>query len=176
MSYRNDRELPGMQARGARSAQSYKQQILTVRLVADPSIHSFRWRYTLPWFLAFLGLSSYAIANHNKSSSPAVAAMMYALRTSPRAREALGDEIYFANAIPWIHGSMNQFHGKMDVWFSVRGTRAPAKMRFRSQRPRAKAAYETLEWTLEMEDGSKIDLLQEKGDVFVGTYGGIEDL
>lgn len=60
---------------------------------------------------------------------------LYALRTSPAAREVLGDEIYFAHKIPWINGVMNQLHGRIDISFWVQGTQGKAKMRFRSVRP-----------------------------------------
>ena len=42
------------------------------------------------------------IFNYQKSSSSVVNSTLYALRTSTKAREVLGDEIYFAQKIPWI--------------------------------------------------------------------------
>lgn len=75
------------------------------------------------------------IFNYQKSSSSVVHSTLYALRTSPRAREVLGDEIYFAQQIPWISGEMNQLHGRIDISFWVKGTKAQGKMRFRSIRP-----------------------------------------
>lgn len=60
---------------------------------------------------------------------------LYALRTSTQARDILGDEIYFAQQIPWISGEMNQLHGRIDISFWVKGTKAQGKMRFRSVRP-----------------------------------------
>ena len=47
----------------------------------------------------------------------------------------MGDEIYFAQKIPWISGEMNQLHGRIDISFWVKGTKAQGKMRFRSIRP-----------------------------------------
>ncbi len=113
----------------------------------------------MPLFLAAIAAASLAIFNYQKSSSPVTAAALYALRTSPRAREVLGDEIYFGRRIPWISGEINQVQGRIDVSFAVRGTRGRGLMRFVSRRPAARAAYETLEWSLEMPDGDKIDLL-----------------
>lgn len=75
------------------------------------------------------------IFNYQKSSSSVVNSTLYALRTSPRGREVLGDEIYFAQQMPWIHGEMNQLHGRIDISFWVKGTKAQGKMRFRSLRP-----------------------------------------
>jgi hypothetical protein len=58
---------------------------------------------------------------------------------NPLAREALGDEIYFRDRIPWIWGSIDQWHGRIDVHFGVKGTRQAGIMRFKSERrPRMK--------------------------------------
>lgn len=59
---------------------------------------------------------------------------MYALRTNGAAREALGEEIYFAQKIPWIRGSIDQVHGKVDIGFWVKGTRGSGWMKFVSLR------------------------------------------
>ena len=80
-----------------------------------------RWLKTLPIFFAILGASTLAIFNYQKSSSSIVNATLYALRTSPRAREVLGDEIYFRDKFPWIWGEMNQLHGRIDIKFGVKG-------------------------------------------------------
>ncbi|KAI1646511.1 DUF1783-domain-containing protein [Daldinia loculata] len=125
-----------------------------------PSINTFRWARTFPIFLALIAASSVAIFNYQKLSSPIVASTLYALRTSPRARELLGDEIYFKHQIPWIAGEMNQLRGRIDIRFPVKGTRSAAVMRFASFRPTPKGVFETTEWSLETPDGRKIDLLE----------------
>lgn len=94
-----------------------------------------RWLKTLPIFAIIVGGAALAIFNYQKSSSSVVSSTLYALRTSPRARELLGDEIYFAHKIPWISGEMNQLHGRIDISFWVKGTKGRGKMRFRSVRP-----------------------------------------
>lgn len=119
----------------------------------------------MPIFLALVAASSLAIFNYQKSSSPVVSSTLFALRGSPLAREYLGDEIYFKQQIPWISGEINQLHGRIDVRFSVKGTRASGVMRFASFRPTPKGMFETTEWSLETEDGRTIDLLDE-GDPF----------
>ncbi|KAL2021150.1 hypothetical protein VTK56DRAFT_7456 [Thermocarpiscus australiensis] len=138
-----------------------------------PSIEgvTFRWRRTLPLFAAAIALAAVAIFNYQKLSSPVVGATLYALRTSDRARAHLGDEIYFAQQIPWIAGEMNQLRGRIDIRFRVRGTRAAATMRFASHRPTPRAMFETTEWSLETDDGRVIDLLED-GDPFRGFVGG----
>jgi len=101
-----------------------------------PSIQSGkRWIRTVPVFIAIVGAVTLAIFNYQKSSSSVVSSSLYALRTSPRAREILGDEIYFAEQIPWISGEMDQLHGKIDISFWVKGTKSRGKMRFKSVRP-----------------------------------------
>lgn len=84
---------------------------------------------------------------------------MYALRTSPKARAYLGDEIYFAHKMPWIWGEMNQLHGRIDIHFSVKGSQEQGVMRFVSHRRTRQGVFVTTEWSLETKDGSKIDLL-----------------
>jgi len=46
----------------------------------------------------------------------------------------LGDEVYFAQQLPWIWGSIDQVHGSIDVSFMVKGSKGRAMMRFRSLR------------------------------------------
>jgi cytochrome c oxidase assembly factor 1 len=112
-----------------------------------------------------------AIFNYQKASSPVVSGTMYALRTNARAREYLGDEIYFKSQIPLIRGEMNQLHGRIDIRFAVRGSRNSAVMRFASFRPSARGLFETTEWSLETSDGGKIDLLDGE-DPFREMMGG----
>lgn len=100
-----------------------------------PAIESnMRWFKSLPIFLAVMGISMGAIFNYQKQSSSVVTSTLYSLRTNARARELLGDEVYFASQIPWIHGEMNQLHGRIDINFWVKGTRQKALMRFKSTR------------------------------------------
>lgn len=114
---------------------------------------------TAPLFLAILVSCTLAIFNYQKSSSSVVSSTMYALRTSPKAREYLGDEIYFAHKMPWIWGQMNQLHGKINIHFKVKGNSNVGTMRFTSFRPTRMGMFETTEWSLETTDGRKIDLL-----------------
>lgn len=141
--------------------------MLTVATLPKTDISQvrFRWRRTLPIFLAIVTVSSLAIFNYQKTSSPIVSSTLYALRMNPRARELLGDEIYFKHQIPWIRGEMNQLHGRINIFFTVRGTRSSATMRFASHRPSSRSLFETTEWSLTTEDGEWIDLL-DGGDPF----------
>lgn len=118
-----------------------------------------KWARTLPIFLVVLVSSTLAIFNYQKSSSSVVSSTMYALRTSPKAREYLGDEVYFAHKMPWIWGEMNQLHGRIDIQFEVKGSKNVGTMRFKSFRATRMGMFETTEWSLETKDGHKIDLL-----------------
>lgn len=101
-----------------------------------PSLNSNRkWMRTFPIFVVVVGAAMLCIFNYQKSSSSVVSSTLYALRTSARAREILGDQIYFANKVPWIRGEMNQLHGRINISFWVKGSKAQGKMRFRSIRP-----------------------------------------
>jgi len=122
---------------------------------------------TLPLFLFVVVGSTLAIFNYQKGSSSVVSSTMYSLRTSPKAREYLGDEIYFANKMPWIWGEMNQLHGRIDISFKVKGTKAQGMMRFKAVRATRRGAFETHEWSLTTDDGTKIGLLDDQ-DPFTG--------
>lgn len=104
-------------------------------LPALPTLRSRnRWLRTVPLFALIMAASTAAIFNYQKQSSSVVSSTLYALRTNARARDVLGEEIYFASAVPWIRGEINQLHGRIDVAFWVKGSRAKARMRFRSKR------------------------------------------
>ncbi|KAK3955480.1 cytochrome oxidase complex assembly protein 1-domain-containing protein [Pseudoneurospora amorphoporcata] len=140
------------------------------RELPDVQTSRFRWSRTFPIFFGIVAVTSIAIFNYQKLSSPVVSSTLYALRTNQRAREYLGDEIYFKAQIPWISGEMNQLHGRIDIKFNVKGTKRTGVMRFASFRPTPRGMFETTEWSLETEDGKIIDLLEE-GDPFRAING-----
>ncbi|QKX56409.1 uncharacterized protein TRUGW13939_03514 [Talaromyces rugulosus] len=132
-----------------------------------PKVESrFKWARTLPIFAVLTGAAVLGIFNYQKSSSSVVSSTLYALRVSPQAREILGDEIYFANQIPWISGQMDQLHGRINISYWVKGTKAKAKMTFKSVRPDRLSYFHTEEWSLETEDGKLIQLLAPDQDPF----------
>jgi cytochrome c oxidase assembly factor 1 len=146
--------------------------ILTIVLELDSPR---RYLRTVPLFLLILTGSALAIFNYQKSSSSVIGATLYSLRTNNKAREILGDEIYFKHSMPWIWGEMNQLHGRINVSFSVKGNKDEAMMRFKSMRDRS-GKFTTEEWSLTMKDGSKIHLLEgEEGPlVFADERDGNE--
>ncbi|KAL8784266.1 MAG: hypothetical protein Q9213_004088 [Squamulea squamosa] len=133
---------------------------------ALPEIPSSRklWLKTLPIFLSILTLSTIAIFNYQKSSSSIVNATLYALRTSEAGKRELGEQIHFRDKFPWIWGEINQLHGRIDISFGVKGTKGKGMMRFKSVRKTRMGFFETQEWGLEMEDGRKLQLLDEARD------------
>ncbi|KAF2771214.1 cytochrome oxidase complex assembly protein [Teratosphaeria nubilosa] len=134
------------------------------RALPTLSTSTSRWQRTLPLFALLMVASSLAIFNYQKTNSSVVSSTLYALRTSPKAREVLGDNIYFASQVPWIRGELNQLQGRIDVWFWVKGTRGRGVMRFRSLREGRAGYFETLEWSLQPEgSGEKISLLEAAG-------------
>ncbi|KAL8999441.1 MAG: hypothetical protein Q9169_001755 [Polycauliona sp. 2 TL-2023] len=133
---------------------------------ALPEIPSSRklWLRTLPIFLTIVTLSTLAIFNYQKASSSIVNATLYALRTSEAGKRELGEQVYFRDKFPWIWGEMNQLHGRIDISFGVKGTKGKGVMRFKSMRKTRMGYFETQEWSLEMEDGRKLQLLDEVRD------------
>ncbi|OJD31032.1 cytochrome oxidase complex assembly protein [Diplodia corticola] len=135
-----------------------------------------RWLLTLPAFGLVLAGATAAIFNYQKQSSSVVEATLYALRTHPDARAALGGEIRFASAVPWIAGTIDQLHGRIDVRYGVRGREGKGVMRFRSERRGRMGFFETLEWSLTTDDGKTIQLLDQNGpDPFRRVAGDDED-
>jgi cytochrome c oxidase assembly factor 1 len=135
---------------------------------------SYRTVYrTLPFFLIAMGVSLAAIFNYEKASSSTVSSALYSLRQHPKAREVLGDDIYFAGGIfgPWIWGEMNTMHGRIDISFSVKGTKEKGMMRFKcSREKKPRGVWIVEEWSLKVEANEKVDLLEgEQGEELVGA-------
>ncbi|KAF2461664.1 cytochrome oxidase complex assembly protein 1-domain-containing protein [Lineolata rhizophorae] len=120
------------------------------------------WLRSLPVFLPVAGAALLALLNYQRQSSSVVGSSLYALRTHPRAREALGDNVYFAHKWPWIWGELNQLHGRIDISFKVKGTRGSGYMRFRAVRKHRMGFFETQEWSLTMDDGTVLQLLTDE--------------
>lgn len=70
---------------------------------------------------------------------------------------------------------MNQLHGRIDITFSVKGTKNEGVMRFASNRKTPKGAFETTEWSLVTSDGQKIDLLEDADPTIGFKLEGVEE-
>jgi cytochrome c oxidase assembly factor 1 len=119
---------------------------------------------TLPLFIIAMTISLFAFFNYQKQESSVVTATLYALRTNPMVREQLGDEIYFASKYPWIKGEINQLHGRIDVSFWVKGTKRAGEVKLRCRRRGRGGLYYTQEYSLTMEDGTKMELYDPEGN------------
>ena len=107
----------------------------------------------MPLFLLALGGSAACIFNYQKQQSSVVTSTLYALRAHPGARALLGDEIRFASAaFPWIRGEIDQLHGRIDIRYAVKGSKARGVMRFKSARRTRLGLFETHIWELSLSD------------------------
>jgi cytochrome c oxidase assembly factor 1 len=124
-----------------------------------PPVHTpSRFLRTLPLFIIGIAAAAAAVFNYEKLHSSVVNSSLYALRTHPTARAILGDDIYYASKMPWIRGSLDQVHGRIDISFWVKGTTGKALMRFRSER-RSKTGFVSIPhcYTL-LQFGSTFDI------------------
>lgn len=122
-----------------------------------------RWLRTMPMFIVVCTASAMGIFNYQKTSSPIIAATLYSLRTNARVRQELGDEVYFASQWAWIWGPINLVQGHVDVSFRVKGTRSQGMCRFKATRYGGRGGmFKTDEWSLTMDDGRCIQLLEDE--------------
>ncbi|OAL47041.1 DUF1783-domain-containing protein [Pyrenochaeta sp. DS3sAY3a] len=119
---------------------------------------------TLPLFIVAMAISLFAFFNYQKTESSVVTSTLYALRTNPAVREQLGDEIYFASKNPWVRGEINQVHGRIDISFWVKGTRKQGEVKLRCRRRGRGGLYETKEYSLTLEDGTRMELYDPEGN------------
>ncbi|KAF2833388.1 DUF1783-domain-containing protein [Ophiobolus disseminans] len=119
---------------------------------------------TFPLFVIAIIITTGAFFNYQKQESSVVTSTLYALRTNPAVREQLGDEIYFASKYPWIKGEINQVHGRIDIRFWVKGTRRQGEVRLRCRRKGRGGLYYTQEWSLTLDDGTRMELYDPQGN------------
>ncbi|KAK6336015.1 hypothetical protein TWF730_003387 [Orbilia blumenaviensis] len=120
-----------------------------------------RYLLHIPIFLLSMYIAANLLFNYQRSSSSVVSSTLYALRVNPEAREILGDEIAFkAKTIPWIHGTMDQLHGRIDISYKVKGSKGEGTVHFLSVREGGKAGkFKTKRWAVELPDGGVLNLL-----------------
>lgn len=122
-----------------------------------------RWVRTLPLFVIICTASALGIFNYQKVNSPIISATLYSLRTNPRVRDELGDEVYFASQWAWIWGPINLVQGNVDVSFRVKGKKAAGLCRFKAKRQGGRNGFfKTDEWSLTMDSGICLQLLEEE--------------
>src|SRR5690606_14636180 len=116
---------------------------------------------SIPAFLVILIGSGAVIFNYQKSSSSVTTSTLYAVRTNPSAREALGPEIGFAEYLPWIWGTVDQLHGHIDIQYKVRGKKDWGWVHFKSDRVGGRGGeFVTTVWELKTSGGEVVNLLE----------------
>lgn len=127
----------------------------------DPNRSRKLFWLNVPVFGVLLLASGAIIFNYQKSSASVTASTLYACRTNPKAREALGPEIGFAQYLPWIWGTVDQLHGHVEIEYKVRGKKDYGWVHFKSDRVGGRTGeFVTTVWELKMSDGRIIDLLE----------------
>ncbi|KAI5809006.1 cytochrome oxidase complex assembly protein 1-domain-containing protein [Peziza echinospora] len=121
----------------------------------------------IPIFLLLTLGSTLFIFNYQNLTSPIITSTLYTLRTSPLARETLGDEIQLGGRpVTWVYGSMDQFHGKVDISYYVKGRKGGGWVEFGCEREGGRQGlFRTVKWRLRVKrDGREevVDLLEEK--------------
>ncbi|KAK9376314.1 cytochrome oxidase complex assembly protein 1-domain-containing protein [Lipomyces chichibuensis] len=133
-----DRDLPDVQSR-------------TPRLLMYYSI-----------FFSVMAVISLGFFNYERQQSPIVSSTLYSVRRSPAARDLLGANIRFKEAIPWISGSLDFLHGSVDLSYKVIGSAdVPATLHFKSLRRSKGEPFEMVAWELVADDGRRVDLMVE---------------
>ncbi|KAK9365469.1 cytochrome oxidase complex assembly protein 1-domain-containing protein [Lipomyces kononenkoae] len=149
-----DRDLPDVQSR-------------TPRLIGY---------YTI--FFSVMTVISLGFFNYERQQSPIVSSTMYSVRRSPAARDLLGSNIRFKDAIPWISGSLDFLHGNVDLSYKIIGSaNVAATLHFKSIRRAKGEPFEMVAWELIADDGRRVDLMvdderpliqDEAGDSLLG--------
>ncbi|KAK9472423.1 cytochrome oxidase complex assembly protein 1-domain-containing protein [Dipodascopsis tothii] len=145
-----------------------------------PEIHSSRWRLAGNYaiFAVIMGFVSVGFFNYERQNSSVVASTMYRLRRSPLVNRALGNNIRFKHAYPWISGDLDFLHGLIDIEFTIVGSKGvPATVHFRSSRPSKAEPFAMERCEVVTEAGERLDLLaeDEAGDVLGALIVSAED-
>ncbi|GEQ69189.1 hypothetical protein JCM33374_g2860 [Metschnikowia sp. JCM 33374] len=79
-------------------------------------------------------VSCVIIFNYEKTQSPIINSVLYCLRRSEAAKQALGPNIGYASSWPWISGELNTVQGNIDVEFKVKGDTDKAMLKMKANR------------------------------------------
>ncbi|ODQ81007.1 hypothetical protein BABINDRAFT_160428 [Babjeviella inositovora NRRL Y-12698] len=101
------------------------------------------------------------IFNYEKTTSPIINSTFHFMRRSTMARTMLGNSISFDGAVPWVHGTLNQMKGDIDVWFNVKGDVAQGCVVLRASRDSRNDQFTIHEWTLTVGE-KEFDLLRDE--------------
>lgn len=118
-------------------------------------------RYFLMYAVG-VALSCAIIFNYEKTGSPIINSLMYCLRRSEVAKEALGDNIGYASAWPWIWGPLNTVQGNIDIQYKIKGDAQGATIHLKAKRVSALMPFQVEHLYLEYADGLTSDLLKDE--------------
>ncbi|GAA6033651.1 hypothetical protein JCM8097_004366 [Rhodosporidiobolus ruineniae] len=110
--------------------------------------------------LAWASFLAYA-TNAERANSSVVRSLAFQLRSSPAARDFLGENVKIEPVIGdlvRIKGSINMLAGRIDVQFRVRGSKAGGTASFTSIRRGKGGRFEVLRWKVTRDDGAVLDL------------------
>ncbi|KAK9447223.1 cytochrome oxidase complex assembly protein 1-domain-containing protein [Limtongia smithiae] len=145
------------------SAPQHKVKITVDTDLPDVQAHHPRLALYYTIFLTIIAGLSIGFFNYERQQSPIVSSTMYSVRRSPTAKGVLGDGIKFRDPFPWISGSLDILHGKVDMTYIVTGSKGvPAKLHFSSIRRGRGMMFELIKWELILEDGTAIDLTPDE--------------
>ncbi|KAI3406697.1 hypothetical protein KGF56_000543 [Candida oxycetoniae] len=102
-------------------------------------------------FAVGITLSCLVIFNYEKSSSPIINSILYYLRRSTIAQDALGKDIDFASSWPWIWGTLNTVQGKIDIKFKVKGSEQKGWLILKADRESKMHPFVISEFVLEVD-------------------------
>ncbi|ORZ18167.1 cytochrome oxidase complex assembly protein 1-domain-containing protein [Absidia repens] len=133
--------------------------------VVDRALPSAPTKSRRPWYIGgaivgtlvwVVGLSS--ALNYQRLSSSVVSGTLFMVRYDPRVIDLVGDKVDYADAWPWISGTVNHLKGKVNIAFDVTGTKGErARVRFSSQR--RGHSWHTLEFTVTRQsDNETVDI------------------
>lgn len=142
--------------------------VLLADRAVDPNANRNRILLTAPLFALILFASGAALFNYQKASSSVITSLLYSLRTHPLAREHLGGEIRISGPVPgipvpWIWGTIDALHGRVDVRFTVSGKRGGGDVEFKAERVGGRSGKFVTEKFVLVREGKVVDLLGGEG-------------
>lgn len=131
------------------------------RELPDPTANKMRGRIYFGLFWVAMGASMYCLAKYEAVSSPIVSSTLYTLRRSPLASQVLGEDVRFASTIPWISGNPGIAGDSVKFHYRAKGTKSTGTVYFHAEKIPGERKYRTVQWCIEQDDGTKIDLIDD---------------
>ncbi|KAI0218602.1 cytochrome oxidase assembly protein 1, partial [Massospora cicadina] len=72
--------------------------------------------------------------NYQKQNTSIVRSTLFTAKYNPQVVELLGNDLDFASAWPWIGGAINHLKGRIEISYSIRGSKGNGKLIFKSYR------------------------------------------